>query len=118
MDQKLEQIILKTPEYFLPDKSAGVSLIAQLNLRDDNTLDYWTLKIENQQCEVKHEKADLPQFELSISVSDLKDIITGKLNATHAYMRGKLDLRGNIRLALKSMELFNIPDDIWEKIQL
>ncbi len=116
MDQKLDQIILKLPEYFLPDQAVGLTMTAQLNLQDD-TLDYWSLKIENQHCEVRHEKAILPQYELTVSSSDLIDILTGKLDATRAYMHGKLYLRGNILQALKLIELFDIPDEIRGKIQ-
>lgn len=117
MDQKLETIIQKLPEYFVPSRSEGTSITAQLNLQSDE-LDYWALKIENQTCEVKHEKAAAPKLELTVTAPDLTAILVGKLNATKAYMQGKLHLKGNILQAMKLLEMFEIPDEILGKVKL
>lgn len=116
MDQQIIQIIQKLPDYFMPERSVGISMTTQLNLQND-TVDYWAIKIENLRCEVRHEKALHPQFELTASSADLLDILTGKLESSRAYMQGKVNLRGNILHATKLLELFDIPEEIKGKIR-
>lgn len=116
MDLTLQQIIQKLPEYFLPTRSVGINMTAQLNLKGD-PMDYWTLIIENQHCQILHKKTPDPQIELTAAPADLLDILSGKLEGMRAYMQGKLHLRGSLLQTAKLLELFRIPDDLAGKIR-
>jgi len=105
------------PEFFVPERARGINTTAQLNLKSD-PVDHWTLIIENQHCEVKHESAVQPQLVLTAAPMDLMAVLSGKLDATRAYMLGKIRLDGKITQAIKLMGLFDIPDEIRGKIRL
>lgn len=117
MNETIEKLIQSLPDYFVPEKAKGVNTTAQLILQND-TVDYWTLQIINQQCVVSHDRAVNPQLELTAKTEDLLAILSGQLSASRAYMKGKLHLRGSMSQALKLSQLFNIPDDLMRNIKM
>lgn len=117
MAENIEEILLKLPDYFVAERATGVSVTAQLNLLSE-TPDAWTLDIHERRCQIRHERTDDAQMELTVQTADLLDILGGRLSASKAYMQGKLSLHGNLLQAMKIMELFEIPDEIMGKISL
>jgi putative sterol carrier protein len=110
MNNSLENLITSLPLFFIPEKAAGLSTTAQLELIDEKP-DYWTLLIENQECKVIHQPAQNPQFELKAMPEDLLAILSGRLDITRAFMQGKIKFNGKIRQAFSLLEMFHIPDE-------
>ena len=110
MNETLSKLILQLPNYFCPERAEGIVVLAGLELADA-TPDYWTLNINDRQCEVSHSQAVNPQLVLIAASADLSDVLTGKMDMTHAFMRGKIRLKGKIKLAMKLLDLFDIPDE-------
>jgi len=115
MDKSLEELIKKLPDFFQPDRAEGVFVVAQLELLEE-PLDYWTLHIENQKCDVFHKPAENPQISLKAQPEDLMANLSGNLNVTRAFMFGKIKLEGKIKQALKLMDLFEIPEEYQSNI--
>jgi putative sterol carrier protein len=55
---------------------------------------------------------------MTVAAEDVLDIFTGKLDLTRAFMTGRLQASGDMRLALRLAELFDLHDPRlrqWEK---
>lgn len=117
MDPRLENVILNLPGYFVPERSKGINLTAQLTIADAAP-GRWLLEIRDMRCRVQQTKADNPQLELTAQSADLLDVLSGRISASRAYMQGKLQLKGSMLQALKLAEMFDIPDEIMANIKI
>ncbi len=117
MSQSLESLIEELPGYFKPDAVKDFQAIAQLELLDD-PVEYWFLTISNGQCTTQRGKANSPQLTLSAQSNDLLAIFSGELNITKAYMSGKINFSGNLNLAFKLLELFDLPEHYRKRLNI
>ena len=62
--------------------------------------------VANAAIEVKHGKHASPNLTITMKESDYLDIINGKLNRPMALLTGKLQVAGDMVLALKLQSLF------------
>lgn len=115
MDQTLQNLIKSLPDYFIPEKAAGISLQAQLILSGEE-IEYWSLLIRDQQCHVSRERLEEPELTLISTPEALMGVLTGKMDITRAYMQGKFKFSGSFKLAIKILELFDIPEEYQAQI--
>ena len=96
----LEEVL---PSKFKPDKAVGIDAIAQLNLTGQNGGN-WIITIKNQTLKVAQGIHPSPTLTIRIADTDFMDLVNGKLSTTKAFFTGKLQLVGDLNLALKLRE--------------
>ena len=59
--------------------------------------DHYTIQVENDLISVACEKARKPDVEIKLSKATFLEIATGKLPFTTAYLRGLLQVKGDVK---------------------
>jgi putative sterol carrier protein len=96
----------RMPGAFLPEKAEGVDAVIQFELGEDGG--EWVCTIRDQKCVVEEGQVDDPNLTLTAEASDYIDMITGKLNPMTAIATKKVVLKGDLNLAMKYMNLFQL----------
>lgn len=98
------------PQVFLPERSMGTSAVINFDLSGEGGGE-WAVTIRDQTCVVSESKAANPDLTLFAKSKDILDLFTGKLDATRALLFGKLRMDGDMRLAMKLVDLFDTKDE-------
>lgn len=106
MPLTIEDLMNRMPEAFLPEKAEGVDSVIQFRLGEEGG--NWICRIHDQQCEVEKGEADDPDLTLIADAGNYIDLVTGKLNPMTAIATKKIELKGDLNLAMKYMNLFDI----------
>ena len=106
----VESLVMFMPKAFLAEKAVGLDSIVQLNVTGKEQ-GQWSIKFKDQKCEVMKGATTAPNLSLTASSEDVLDIFTGKLDGMKAFMSGKLKLSGDMGLALKLVNLFEIKEE-------
>lgn len=108
-DLNIPSLMSLLPQVFLPDQAKGISALIYFDLPGESGGD-WSVKIDDQTCKVVNEKAVNPDLTLHAKDQDILDIFTGRLDPSVALLFGKLRIDGDMRLAMKLVELFDTRD--------
>ena len=81
-------------------KNKGVNGVFQFDISGDDPISFF-FKLDDGASSVGEGTTDSPSITISMTSSDFKDMIDGKLNGTMAFMSGKLKLKGDMGLAMK-----------------
>ncbi len=87
-----------------PEKMKGVSAVYQFDLSGDNG-GVFHVNIDDGKATVVEEAHDSPNITISMAADDFEAMLDGKLNATSAFMAGKLKVKGDMSLAMKLQSL-------------
>jgi len=90
---------------FNADAAAGLDLVFQFNIEDDKP---HHLIIHDGQCELKEGEHDDPSVTLIMNSETLQGIVSGETDGMQAFMAGQLRAEGDMMLATKLGELFNV----------
>lgn len=101
----VEDLMKKMPEAFLADKAEGVDAVIQFHLGDGGD---WICTIRDQTCKAEQGVTEEPNLSLTAEAGDYIDMITGKLNPMTAIATKKVILKGDLNLAMKYMNLFEL----------
>ena len=93
----LEKVL---PARFNADKSAGIDVVAQLNITGTDG-GSWVVTIRDQKLQVTEGVTPSPTVTIQMSKNDFMDIVNGKLGAESAFLTGKVHFDGSLSLALK-----------------
>ena len=102
----VQEIFDKMPQAFQADKAAGVNATVQLNLNGDGGGD-WKVEIANGQISAEQGNAASPDLTLAMDASDYVALTRGEANAMGLFMAGKIQLQGDMTLAMKFQEMFS-----------
>ncbi|MHB8926364.1 MAG: SCP2 sterol-binding domain-containing protein [Bacillota bacterium] len=83
-----------------PAKLQGLNAIYQFNLTGDDG-GTWQLKVEGGKAVFSEGAPDKANCAVTMGSADFKDMVAGKLNATAAFMSGRLRISGDMALAIK-----------------
>lgn len=83
-----------------PAKLKGVNAIYQFDLTGDDGGVFY-IKIDDGKTELIEAAHDAPSITVSLTAGDFAAMMDGKLNATSAFMAGKLKIKGDMSLAMK-----------------
>jgi putative sterol carrier protein len=103
----IPELMESIPQYFVPEKAEGINAIIQFHIRGNKGGD-WFVTIKNLECSVAKGTALNPRVTFSAEAQDCLDILTDKLDGLKAYMTGKLELKGDIKLAMKIASFFKL----------
>lgn len=106
MPLTVQDLMDRMPGAFIPEKSEGVDAVIQFNLGEEGG--DWVCTIRDKTCTVEKGSAADPNLTLRAEASDYVDMITGKLNPMTAIATKKVILRGDLNLAMKYMNLFDL----------
>ena len=65
----------------------------------------YTILFTNEAVTVEHTEIEAADCTFIMDIDNFKKLLLGKLNALTAYMSGRLEVKGNIQLALKLEKL-------------
>ena len=83
-----------------PAKMKGVNAVYQFDLTGDNG-GVFHVKVADGSAAMEEAAHDNPNITISMSADDFDAMLDGKLNATSAFMAGKLKVKGDMSLAMK-----------------
>ena len=103
----VEQLILNHEKAFQPDKAAGVNAVVQYHLTGEEGGD-WIIDIANGACKVTRGVATAPKMTMTADAREFADILLGRMDGMMAFMQGKLQLAGDLNLAMKLTGFFKM----------
>lgn len=90
---------------FTPARAAGVNKTLQWNI-DGNDVGQWAIRVQDQRCELIPGGVEKPDIVFHASEKDWLALSEGKLDETMAFMMGKVQIAGDMGLAMKAHSLF------------
>ena len=87
-----------------PAKMKGVSAVYQFDLTGDNS-GVFHVTVDDGKATVVESEHDSPNITITMAADDFDAMLDGKLNATSAFMAGKLKVKGDMSLAMKLQSL-------------
>jgi putative sterol carrier protein len=107
MPLTISDLMSKMPGAFLPEKAPGLDAVIQFKFTGVEASE-WYATIQDGKCAVAQGDAPSPRMTLTADSADYIKIFTGELDGMQAFMQGKLKLAGDLNLAMKLMQMFNI----------
>ena len=102
----VKEIFEKMPEAFLPEQASNLDVTIQINLNGEGG-GQWMLKIADGQLSVEEGLADSPKLTLTMAASDYVALSRGEANAMNLFMAGKIQVEGDVTLAMKFEQMFD-----------
>ena len=85
---------------FMPEKAEGVDTVIQLRLTGSQASD-WYLIIKDQKCKSIQGVHPDPKMTMTVDSEDYIKMAIGEMDATMAFLKGKVKVSGDISVALK-----------------
>ena len=105
--KKVAQIFDMMPERFLADQAGDMEAVIQMDLSGDDGGE-WTLLVKDRTLSVTTGTNADADMTMSMRASDWLDIANGNVNSMALFMQGKIDVTGDIRLAMKMQTMFDL----------
>jgi len=106
-DYTVEELVFNHEKAFKPDKAAGVEAVIQYHLKGEEGGDY-VVTIENDECSVEKGTTEDPTMTLTADGVYFRDVLLGKEDGMKGFMEGKLQLAGDLNLAMKLTSFFKM----------
>jgi len=90
---------------FNPAAAANLNKTIQWSISGEQAGN-WTIKFENQTCQLIKGSADKPDLTLSMNDQTWLDIAEGRLDAMKAFLSGKVKTAGDVMLATRLQQVF------------
>jgi putative sterol carrier protein len=104
-----EQIVEALPRYLVPEKAGSTKATIQFDLSGEHAGKWW-VKIHDGQAESGSGDAPDPaNLTLVADSADFVKIMTGQMDGMSAFMSRKLQVKGDMGLAVKLQTLFKRP---------
>lgn len=103
----VKELIFNHEKAFMPEKAAGLEAVVQYHLTGDEGGDY-IITIKDDQCRVEEGVADDPTMTMTADGRYFGDVLLGKEDGMKGFMNGKLQLAGDLNLAMKLTSFFKM----------
>jgi len=103
-----QQLFDRMPGYLDAAKAGDLNATIQFDLSGPEG-GRWYVTIANGRATASVGEAEAPRLTVSASAGDAVKILTGEMEATTAFMTRKLQLKGDMSLALRLQSLFHRP---------
>lgn len=107
-EYNLQTLMQQAINAFQPEKAAGINAKIQFNISGDQGGN-WVATIQDQKLSVDQGTTPDPNLTLAADTQDIFNVIGGRLNPMQAFMQGKLQVKGDMSLAMRLVELFKRP---------
>lgn len=107
-EYNLQALMQQAINAFQPEKAAGIDAKIQFNITG-NQGGNWVATIQNQKLTVDQGTTPNPNLTLGADTQDIFNVIGGKLNPMQAFMQGKVQVSGDMSLAMRLVDLFKRP---------
>ncbi len=104
----MEQALNELLQHFRPEAARGLDLCFQFEVSDGVP---FQLLVSEEQCRIEPGTHPDPDICLSCDSETLEAIVRGQLDGMQAFLAGDLQAEGDIALALKLGELFELGSD-------
>lgn len=84
---------------FNPGKAAGVDTVMQFNFTGAQA-SQWVVTVKNQKIDTAEGSHPSPAMTMTVDTEDYIKIATGELDASMAFMKGKVKVSGDMGVAL------------------
>ncbi|MFV1949997.1 MAG: SCP2 sterol-binding domain-containing protein [Anaerolineales bacterium] len=103
----VKELVFNHEKAFLPEKAAGLEAVIQYNLTGDEGGDY-IITISDDKCKVEEGLADDPVMTMTADGVYFRDVLLGREDGMKGFMEGKLQLAGDLNLAMKLTSFFKM----------
>jgi putative sterol carrier protein len=103
----VEETFKEMQKLFNPAAAAGVNKTYQWNITGEQA-GKWALRIADQKCELIPGGVEKPDLTMTMSDKDWLAIAEGKLDPMNAFMTGKVKTAGDMMLAMRLPQLFQL----------
>jgi putative sterol carrier protein len=90
---------------FIPEKAAGVDTVIQLKFTGSQASE-WYLIVKDGKCESLPGAHTSPKMTMTVDSDDYIKMAIGEMDATMAFLKGKVKVTGDIAVALKMGQYF------------
>lgn len=111
----IDKVLLKLPEYFVPEKAKGINTTVQLQVTGEDDR-FWLVLIKDQRCQVESKEEPNAHMKVIANSDVLLGILNGTKEITSAYMKGEIIFEGNVFKAMKFLNFFDLPEEFSSKI--
>jgi len=101
----LDQWFLALPKQFKADAAGDLKAVYYFKVTGEGGGDY-AVAVANRECKVEKVKPEKADLTVTVAAPDMAAIVAGELDPTAAFMTGKLQIDGDIALAMKLGDLF------------
>jgi putative sterol carrier protein len=108
-ETSIQVLMEKAVRAFQPEKAAGMDATIHFQLTGNQGGD-WVAVIRDQKLIVEPGTTANPNLMFSASTQDIMDMFHGKLNPMQAYMQGKVQVKGDMGLAMRLASVFKRPE--------
>ena len=103
----VKELVFNHEKAFMPEKAAGLEAVIQYHLTGDQAGDY-IITIKDDKCSVAEGVAENPVMTMTADGSYFGDVLLGKADGMKGFMEGKLQLAGDLNLAMKLTSFFKM----------
>jgi putative sterol carrier protein len=90
---------------FIPEKAGGVDTIIQLKFTGSQASE-WYLIVKDGRCESIQGSHPSPKMTMTVDADDYIKMAIGEMDATMAFLKGKVKVAGDMTVALKMGQYF------------
>ncbi len=103
----VKELVFNHEKAFMPEKAAGLEAIVQYHLTGDEGGDF-IINIKDDKCSVSEGVAEDPVMTMTADGIYFRDVLLGKEDGMKGFMDGKLQLAGDLNLAMKLTSFFKM----------
>lgn len=110
-DKILGEIFNRMPTLFRADRAGSTNAVVHWSIGDraDGGVDTFELVIADGKCTLSPTPEHEPKLALTLGQVDFLKVVSGNANPVMMFMTGKLKAKGDLGLAAKISDLFDIP---------
>jgi putative sterol carrier protein len=105
----LDEIFRRMPGLFRADRAGSTNAVIHWTLADGAASDTYELVVADGACALNAAPEHEPKLALTLGAADFLKIVSGNANPVMMFMTGKLKAKGDLSLAAKIADLFDIP---------
>ncbi|NPA31585.1 MAG: SCP2 sterol-binding domain-containing protein [Chloroflexi bacterium] len=107
----IQQVFDLLPRYFRPEKARDVRAVVQFHIPGAGGGD-WIVRVDQGRLSVEPGVSPTPaDLTVTVSAENYWALLRGEMDPLAAYMRGRLRIEGDLKLAYRLQDLFRMPDE-------
>lgn len=103
---EIQDLIDLLPKAFIPDNAKGVEASIQIHADGEGGGD-WVINIRDGKCDVEKGTQEKTDLYVAANTQVVKGIFTGEVNGMAAFMKGDIEFKGSMGLAMKLSKMFS-----------